>query len=197
MFWITWFPMLLQSIWDVCVLVEGLMNIEHGAEVEYIVGFVALNWRIILLRFALWRLRSNDAKYVQLLGGLGWFAAYLATGRTHHKCDGVDTVFNTLELQMGYQTLSIVSAILGILWEPRGYIAVYLEDNTLWTRCEDAWQGFAWRGTIGAKPTGTPAFGVRRSRVDALCRFLKDATPKRWDPTDARTLYKTSNTMRF
>lgn len=182
MFWATWFPMLLMSVWDLCVLGEGFMNIDAGAELEYLVGFMANNWRILLLRFALWRLKSDDTKYVQLIGSIGWFVIYFTVGDANTDCTATDTVFNSFEAQMAYYGLGVLSGLLGIFLAPTGYIAVYLEQNTIWTRCEDKWQGFAWRGKKGAEPQGDPAFQLKVSRVDALCRFLKNATPKPWNP---------------
>ena len=193
-FWVTWFPIFLLSGWDVAVLVEGLMNIDHDEAIEYIVGFVVLNWRILLMRYALYRSRSNIMKYIQLLGGIGWFAVYSATGDTEHTSDKLDTVLTSLTAQIWYYSINILSGLLGIIFAPSGFVPVYVKETTMWTTyktgiCKNGkekWKGFARCGKKGDPPEAdnNPTFFVKRSRVDELCRFLKDAKTNKKDTTE-------------
>ena len=180
-FYLRWGPIILQSLWDIAILVEGislLQKLEVDFALEYIINFLALNWRVLLLRWALWRSRFEGIEYVMLFGGLGW-AILQAVGAVEGvgSCGETETVLNNMVSQTVYYGFGVVCGLLVILldlWEVPTSVDVYIKDQTVWVQ-DPEWRSFTITGYGGAIPSGPPTFTLPKARVEALTRFLRRA----------------------
>ena len=98
------------TVWDLCVLVEGIMNVDNGAKLEYIIGFLALNLRVILLRIALWKANPTYLRYVQIAGSVMFFVFYMIPGDYPQN----NTVFNSFEAQVVYYAVTLVIGLVNV-----------------------------------------------------------------------------------
>ncbi len=181
-YYLRWAPILLQSLWDVAVVIEGITllgDLKVDFALEYIINFLALNWQILLLRFALWRSGYTGIEYIMIFSGLGWSIlqtfGFLEDATT---CgDGTDSYFNSLQAQLIYYGVAVLCGVLVVLldfWESPGCVTITTWNGNIWVG-GDTWRTFGEGQLISDEPMSSPKcrFTLKRSRMEAFIRFLR------------------------